>query len=59
MTDPRIVLCQRCGSEGRILRGHPNDPDPVDCGPCKACEGTGLEVIETELIEMEDLDARS
>lgn len=53
--DPRIWPCQWCGSEGRIYSGHPNDPDPRDEGACEACDGTGLEVIETEPIEMEDL----
>lgn len=67
MTDPRIVLCEACGSEGRIYRaalrrGPPWDdgaPCEDDCGPCPCCDGTGLAVIETEPIEMEDLDVES
>jgi hypothetical protein len=59
MSDHRIVLCEVCGSEGRILTGHPNDPYPRDGGPCPACEGTGLEVIEVEPITEEDLDYES
>lgn len=51
----RIITCEHCGGEGRLLRGHPNDPHPTDCGPCKACDGTGREVIETEPVEMDDL----
>lgn len=57
MDNERIVPCEACSTEGRILRGHPNDPNPEDCGPCLYCEGTGGEIIETEPIEMEDLDA--
>lgn len=44
----RIVLCEACGSEGRVLTGHPNDPHPHDAGPCPHCNGAGLAVIETE-----------
>lgn len=55
MTDPRIVPCDRCGSEGRLYSGQYEDER--DCGECPVCEGTGGEIIETEPIEMEDLDA--
>lgn len=54
MTDYRIIPCEYCGSEGRILRGHPNDPYPRDCGPCPVCEGTGSEVIEVEPLTMDE-----
>lgn len=59
MTDPRIVPCEACGSEGRVLtsRYGGNDPDTIDLGPCPWCEGTGGEIIETDPIEMEDLNA--
>lgn len=53
MQSPRIVLCECCGSEGRIYRGRYEDER--DCGQCPACKGTGYEVIETEPIELEDL----
>ena len=53
MSNARIVFCETCGSEGRILRG--NAPDPADYGPCPVCEGTGGEVIETQPIELDDL----
>lgn len=33
--------CLQCGGEGRHLSGHPNDPHPIDNGPCRACDGTG------------------
>ena len=56
MNDPRIVPCEHCGTEGRIYRGHANDPHPRDCGPCPACEGTGREIIETDSIGMEDIE---
>ena len=55
-TNCRIVPCETCGTEGRIYRGHPNDPNPRDDGPCPACEETGGEIIEVQPIELEDLD---
>lgn len=54
MKDFRIVLCDTCGSEGRIYRGLYEDER--DCGPCPVCEGTGSEVIEVEPVELEDLE---
>jgi hypothetical protein len=56
MAYPRIELCEYCGSEGRIYRGHPNDPEPRDDGPCPVCEGKCEVEIWTLPIEMEDLD---
>lgn len=55
--DVRVVPCTHCGSEGRLYRGHANDPNPRDCGPCPVCEGTGGEVIEVEPVELENLEA--
>lgn len=52
-TDYRVVLCEACGSEGRVYRGRFDDE--WDCGPCECCEGTGGEVIRVWPIEMEDL----
>lgn len=52
MTDPRIIPCTSCGSEGRIYRGQYEDER--DCGPCEACEGTGGEIVETEPVTFED-----
>lgn len=54
MNENRIP-CERCQSEGRIYRGHPNDPNPRDEGPCPVCEGTGGELVETQPVTMEDL----
>jgi hypothetical protein len=48
-TDPRIIPCKHCGSEGRIYRG--KYEDERDCGPCPVCEGTGGEIVETEAVE--------
>lgn len=67
MNDTRIVLCQACGSEGRVYvtgydHGSWNEPPhwyERDTGPCPYCEGTGGEIIETEPIEMEDLEIYS
>jgi len=44
-TDFRIVLCEACLAEGRILRGG-NRPDPIDDGECEVCGGQGSEVIQ-------------
>ena len=37
MSNERIVPCEACGSEGRILTANGNDPDPTDHGPCPYC----------------------
>ena len=50
--DVRIVLCEACGSEGRIYRGQYDDER--DCGECPACEGTGGEIIDVARITLED-----
>jgi hypothetical protein len=57
MTETRFVLCEWCGSEGRLYSGHGNDPHPHDDGPCPACKGTGLEEVAVEPITLEDLEA--
>ncbi len=66
MNSPRIVLCDHCGSEGRIIRqcvgyepgcAHPHNFGERDDGECPACEGTGGEIIETHPITLNDLDA--
>jgi ssDNA-binding Zn-finger/Zn-ribbon topoisomerase 1 len=51
----RVVRCDACGSEGRILRGQYEDE--YDDGPCPACEGTGEEIVEVEPIDQDDLIA--
>jgi len=59
----RIVPCAPCGTEGRIYEralvhernAAPHDDD-VDVGPCTVCEGTGGEIVETELIDDDDYD---
>jgi hypothetical protein len=54
----RIVLCEACGSEGRIY--HPaytcdNYGNPMEYEePCPYCEGTGGVLIEVQPIEAED-----
>ena len=52
---PRIVLCETCGSEGRLF-SNDGGPHDTDGGPCPWCEGTGGEIIETYQIELEDLE---
>ena len=56
IADLRIVACEACGTEGRVLVTMPGEWDPEDRGPCPYCEGTGGEIITTQPIEMEDLD---
>ena len=63
MKSPRIVPCLDCGTEGRIyIADYFYDRDGLqqgerDDGPCPSCEGTGGELIETDPITLEDLDA--
>jgi hypothetical protein len=58
----RIIGCEACGTEGRILvrddwwDAHGGGFGTRDDGPCPYCEGTGGEIITTQPIEMEDLD---
>jgi hypothetical protein len=54
--DHRIVACEACGTEGRVLATMLGQWDPEDHGPCPYCEGTGGEIITTQPIEMADLD---
>ena len=60
MNDPRIVLCDHCGSEGRVRTGfYSHDQygnEMLDERECPSCEGTGGEIIETQPIDMRDLD---
>lgn len=55
----RIVPCEACQTEGRIIRdagyNRWGEPQEIDEGPCPYCEGTGGELIEAEPIEEEDL----
>jgi hypothetical protein len=55
MSRPLLVLCEACGSEGRLLTSN-GGPYDTDNGPCPYCDGTGLALVECELIMMEDLD---
>jgi hypothetical protein len=55
MCETQFILCEACGSEGRIYSGHPNDPHPRDEGPCPVCEGTGRAEIPVESITLDDL----
>lgn len=43
-------LCELCGGEGRnyTSRYGGNDPDAIDMGLCKACDGTGYEQPQTK-----------
>lgn len=55
--DVRLMPCEACGSEGRILRsasGRANDPYDRDCGPCPECNGTGMALVEVEPIVPEE-----
>ena len=54
MNDFRMVTCECCQGEGRYYTcdGGPYEEDHGECG---AGDGTGLALIEVDLIEMEDL----
>lgn len=54
--EQRMILCQHCGGEGRILTCD-GGPDEKDHGQCPVCDGECYELVEVELIEMEDLNA--
>lgn len=57
--DVRFVLCEACGSEGRIYsesRPRWGEPTTIDHGPCGCCEGTGIACVEVEPVTLEDLD---
>jgi hypothetical protein len=56
IADLRIVACEACGTEGRVLVTVAGQWDPENRGPCPYCDGTGGEIIITQPIEMEDLD---
>lgn len=60
---PRLVPCERCGSEGRIYVGalvyepgcgHAHWGERDD-GECPECRGRGEVQIDDEPIELEDL----
>jgi hypothetical protein len=65
LEDHRTVPCEACNTEGRIYEAcmvYDRDaggyiPDTCDVGPCPYCDGTGGEIIATEPITLEDLDA--
>lgn len=50
----RFVLCEVCGSEGRIYTSR-GGPDEYDNGPCPECEGTGIALVETEPVTEQEL----
>lgn len=64
MTDFRLVLCENCGSEGRLYRRcmvyEPGcafaHEDQEDAGECPECKGTGRALVEVEPITIEDLE---
>lgn len=49
-----LVLCEACGSEGRILTSD-GGPYDTDNGECPICKGRGDLFVECEPITMEDL----
>jgi DnaJ-class molecular chaperone len=61
MSDPRIVPCSDCGTEG-VLRWDSCQRDEYGnvmehTEECSSCDGTGGAIIEAEPIDMNDLDA--
>lgn len=64
MTNPRVVFCEACGSEGRIYRrgwvyesgcSHAHVGE-VDDGECPVCQGRGEVEIETQPVDLADLE---
>jgi len=55
MSNERIILCEACQSEGRLYTSN-GGPDETDNGPCPWCDATGMAVIKTALIELDDLE---
>jgi hypothetical protein len=57
--DVRLKPCEHCQSEGRIIRSVSRhwglEPKEEDCGECPVCKGTGMEMIEVESIDLDDL----
>ena len=51
----RLILCEVCQSEGRILTSN-GGPYDTDHGECPYCEGRGDLLIEAEPITLDDLD---
>jgi hypothetical protein len=55
----RLKPCEHCRSEGRIIRVVSRhwglEPKEEDCGECPVCEGDGMELIEVESIDLDDL----
>ncbi len=51
-----LVTCGKCGGDGRhTMSRWGNDPDPLDLGPCRDCNGTGEVEADTEPATMEDV----
>jgi hypothetical protein len=49
------LLCEVCGSEGRVLRQHVTKPyEEVDHGECPECKGAGVVEVEAQPVEMGD-----
>jgi hypothetical protein len=60
MNSPRIVCCSCCDGEGRIQHytGGLDWGDGSPRGytePCPYCDGTGGEIIETEIVTLDDI----
>lgn len=56
MADPRFINCEVCQTEGRILTND-GGPDDVDHGVCPTCGGECVVEVETQPVDMEDIDA--
>lgn len=55
MSNTRFINCQVCQTEGRILTNN-GGPDDVDHGVCPACNGECAVEVETQPVEMEDIE---
>lgn len=52
----RYVLCEHCGGTGEIIKGTLGEPWDDFGVLCSACDGYGMECVETEPVTIDDLD---
>lgn len=61
----RVVPCETCGTEGRIIKqcigyepgcGHPHHFGERDDGECPVCEGACERLVEVEPITLKDIE---
>ena len=62
---PILTFCEACGGEGRMYVsawgyepgcGHAHNHFEDDRGECQACEGHGRTLVESQPVNLDDLD---